>query len=197
MWHPASLLLSWVVFSLGLQRAPAIPLLGVAVFSLLLGEMFSARRSRRMLWASRWLLLSLAILFVFFTPGEYLPGFAGALGLTFEGMWHAGEQLSRLVAMLASLALLHERIGTQGLLAGLYWLTGPFAWRKTTVVRLMLVLDLVEEKRQLRWREWLVPDVVDTNAPDNFSLAMPELHLKDKLLMGGLLMLVLALALWS
>lgn len=202
MWHPASLLLTWLSFALILQWAHFPLLVALALTSVLLAGRFAYERSRTLLWRSRWLLLSLGILFFFATPGEYLPGIWGSMGLTYEGMQHGSEQLSRLLAMLASLALLHQRLGTQGLLAGFYWLLRPFAWRVTTVVRLMLVLEFVEQKRQIGWREWLVPQSglepgIDTLVPDYFNLSMPPLHMRDRALIACLAVAGLWVAVWS
>lgn len=192
MWHPASLLLSWIGFALVLQWAPLAWLIGLAAVVLLLAANFASGRTAALLQRSRWLLLSLGCIFLFFTPGEFLPGIAGQSGLTFEGLEQAGVQLSRLLAMLASLALLHERVGTQGLLGGLYWLMGPMPWRKTTVVRLMLVLDCVEQKQSVSWREWLVPGAANARMPDRYRLDLPKLRLRDMALMGATLAAVLA-----
>jgi hypothetical protein len=197
MWHPATLLVSWIGFALILQAAAPRLLFGLVVLCLLLGAAFAPARSLRLLRRSRWLLLSIGILFLFFTPGEYLPGFAGRMGLTYEGVAHTGEQLGRLLAILVSLALLHERIGTQGLLAGLYSLLGPFSWREASVVRLMLVLEFVEEKRETSWREWLAQGPhMDSDTRDKFTLAVPRLRLRDMAVMGGLVMAGLLFAFW-
>lgn len=200
MWHPAALLLSWLGFALILQWAKLPLLLALALASILLATRFAPERTRILLWRSRWLLLSLGILFFFATPGEYLSGIGGSMGLTHEGVRHGSEQLSRLLAMLASLALLHQRVGTQGLLAGFYWLLGLLglrAWRKATVVRLMLVLEFVEQKRQIGWREWLaVEENLETTAPDCFSLTLPPFHLRDKALIACLALAGLCLAIW-
>ncbi len=162
-------------------------LAGLVVVSLLLAATLAPTRSLRLLRRSRWLLLSIGVLFLFFSPGEYLPGFAGRIGLTYEGVTHAGEQIGRLLAILLSLALLHERIGTPGLLAGLYKLLGPFSWRETTVVRLMLVLEFVEDKRVTGWREWLSQGTqADSAARNHFALVMPHLRRLDLAVMGGL-----------
>lgn len=192
MWHPASLLLFWIGFALLMQWLPFAWLAGLAAFSLLLAARFASRRSKVLLWRSRWLLLSLGGIFLFFTPGEFLPGLAGTLGLTFEGMEQAAVQLGRLLAMLASLALLHEQVGTQGLLGGLYWLMGPVPWRKTTVVRLMLVLECVEQKQSVSWREWLVPGAANGDMPEQYRLDLPKLQSRDVALMGATLAAVLA-----
>lgn len=190
MWHPATLLVVWISFALLLQAASPRLLFALFTVSLVLSAVCAAARSFRLLRRSRWLLLSIALLFLFFSPGEYLPGLPGQLGMTYEGIERTGEQLGRLLAILLSLALLHEHIGTPGLLAGLYRLLGPFSWRDTTVVRLMLVLEFVDEKREISWREWLErPDgeAGDAGMYESFMLAMPQLRWWDLMLMGGLL----------
>lgn len=197
MWHPASLLLSWLGFALVLAWLPLLALLAMTVLTLVLAFCAAPARSRSLFWRSRWLLLSLAILFLFVTPGEYLPGAWGRIGLTHEGLRQSAEQLGRLLAMLASLALLHERVGTQGLLLGLYCLLRPFPWRDETVVRLMLVLEFVEQKPASGWREWLVPEADRmTEGLATYSLAMPPLQWRDRFLMGVWLVAAMAWMAW-
>jgi hypothetical protein len=93
--------------------------------------------------------------------------------------------------MLSSLALLHQHLGTQGLLAGFHWLLAPFPWRRATVVRLLLVLEFVEQKNKLGWREWLLPCGDQAFAPDSFVLSVPPLQVRDRLLMGLFLIVLL------
>lgn len=197
MWHPASLLLTWLGFALALQWAPLSWLMFLALTSLVLSLAGAFERSRNLLGRSRWLLLSLLVLFLFATPGEFLPGIWGRLGLTYEGVEQAAEQLGRLLAMLSSLALLHQRLGTQGLLAGFHWLLAPFPWRRATVVRLLLVLEFVEQKRKPGWREWLLPEDGQVPAADVYTLAMPPLHGRDRLLIAGLLAGFLVWMFWT
>jgi energy-coupling factor transport system permease protein len=197
MWHPASLLLTWLGFALVLQwiSLPWLMFLSLTTVGLSLCSAFE--RSRNLFRRSRWLLLSLLILFVFVTPGEFLPGVWGRLGLTYEGLRQGAEQLGRLLAMLSSLALLHQYLGTQGLLAGFHSLLAPFPWRRATVVRLLLVIEFVEQKHKLGWREWLQPEGEPALAPDSFVLVAPPLHARDKLLIGLLLALLLAWMFYS
>lgn len=186
--HPAALLVFWSGFALFLQWTPLGLSMWLGALCLLLSLAFAPRRSWSLLRRTRWLLLSLALLFVFFTPGEYLPGIPGSLGITHEGLEHAGGHLSRLLALLSSLALLHEGIGTRGLLSGLYWLLGPFGHRReATVVRLMLVLDYVEQKEKIAWREWLAPGDGPPVTQESLSLARAPLRPVDKMLIGGVL----------
>lgn len=173
MWHPASLLILWGGFAFLLQLLPLPWRLPLAGASLMLGFLLAPDRCWRMLKRSRWLLLSLAVLFAFFTPGEYVSGLAGKLGVTRDGLRLGIEQLSLIVAMLASLALLHDHAGTQGLLAGLYWLLGWHAGRAKTIVRLMLVLEYVEGSRERSWRDWLAGAGDGVPASDGDVLGFP------------------------
>lgn len=194
MVHPAALLVLWVGFAFALQSATSILAVAVAVACLAAALVFASQRSRNLLRRSRWLLLSLLVLLLFFTPGEYLPGIAGRAGITHEGLHGAGTHLGRLIAMLASLALLHERIGMQGLLAGLYWVLGGLGVlgvRDATVVRLMLVLDQVERQEKTDWRSWLAP-VAAEGGTEVLHLEMPVVTVLDRVLIGGTLLAMLA-----
>lgn len=196
MFHPATLLLAWLVFALGLQWLGVFWLIAVAAICVTLALALAPKRTRALLWRSRWLLLSLAILYFFATPGEYLPGLAGTLGLTYEGARLGAEQMGRLLAMLASLALLHRQLGTSGVLAGLHCLLQPFAWCEKTVVRLMLVLETVERRRAIPWREWLTPAAhEEAELPARLTLSMPRFHAADVgllLLLAGIVIVVLS-----
>jgi energy-coupling factor transport system permease protein len=191
MWHPASLLLTWLGFAMVLQWVSLPWLLSLALASLGFSLVGAFERSSNLIGRSRWLLLSLLVLFLFVTPGEFLPGVWGSLGLTYEGLRLGGEQLARLLAMLSSLALLHQHLGTQGLLAGFHWLLAPFPWRRATVVRLLLVLEFVEQKRTPGWREWLSPEGDQAFTSNGFVLPMAPLRARDRLLMGGLIAVLL------
>lgn len=184
IFHPAALLLAWAGFALSLQWAGLATVLAAASVSLATALYFAHVRCRNLLYRSRWLLLSLAALFVFFTPGEYLDGMAGSIGVTREGLILGSEYLGRLLALLASLALLHEHVGTQGLLAGLHALLAPFPWRETTVVRLMLVLEHVECRPSGGWREWLSEGSASDGGAAVLHLRQQGFRTRDLALIG-------------
>jgi hypothetical protein len=191
MFHPASLLLAWLVFALGLQWLKVAWLTAIAALCLLCAVLLARERSYGLLRRSRWLMLSLGGLYLFATPGEYLPGLAGALGLTYEGVRLGAEQIGRLLAMLASLALLHHWLGTAGLLAALHGLLKPFPWRERTVVRLMLALEALERQQGLSWQEWLSP--AEEALPSRLTLTAPSFRPADYALLallGGVGLLV-------
>lgn len=198
MFHPASLLLSWAGYALALQWCHWMWLVPLLFITSSLAFWLATYRSWQLLWRTRWLLLSLLLLFLFATPGEYLPGLLGKMGITLEGLAQGGEQIARLLILLLSLALLHEHLGNQGLMTGLYWLLQPFAWRDVTVVRLMLVLEYVEQKSSVAaWRQWFsdeadLPEVVDGAT---CRLVQQPIAWPDRLLM--LVLGAAMLVLWS
>jgi hypothetical protein len=171
IFHPATLLFGWGVFVALVQPLSGAVLVWIAGVILPLAILVASRRVRLLLRRSRWLLLSIALLFVFATPGQRMPGVWGELGITLDGLLLALEHVLRLMLLLASLAVVHERLGTAGMMAGLYWLMWPLAhWRtlrEKVVVRLMLVLDHVENSPAIGWREWLDQDF---RGPDEMLL---------------------------
>lgn len=198
MLHPATLLLIWLVFALCLQWLSAAWLMGLAVLGVIAALVWAGQQSIQMLRRSRWLLVSLAVLYPFATPGEYLPGIFGEMGLTYEGLHQGGAQIGRLLVLLASLAVLHRAVGTPGLLAGLYCLLKPFPWREATVVRLMLVLDHVEQKQQVGWRQWLMPEApAEAEQPGRLVLVRPGFHWCDGVVLGAAVGVLLVVALAS
>ncbi len=192
MLHPAVLLVMWAGFAFILQWTTASSALLISAVCLFCSLFLARQRTLRLLRRSRWLLLSLAILFLFFTPGEYLPGMAGNIGITWEGVRNAEVHVGRLMALLASLALLHERIGTPGVLAGLYSLLGASRAREKTVVRLMLVLDVVEQRESMDWRRWLTEASIPEGG-HSMHLHVPSMRALDRWLIGGLLLSILLL----
>ena len=192
-FHPATLLFAWGSFVMFLQPLGLVPLAVVAAIILPLCLNFARWRTLVLVRRARWLLLSIAVLFVLATPGQRLPGIGGELGLTEDGLVLGGEHLLRLVLLLASLALVHEYLGTSRMMAGLYWLLAPIAgWRamrERIVVRLMLVLDHVENSPARNWRDWLL---LDAPGPDRLALAVTATRPADWIVM--LLVFAAALA---
>lgn len=163
-----------------LQPLPPSGLAWAALVALPAPLMLAATRTYILMRRARWLLLSIAALFVLGTPGERVPGALGDLGITYDGLLLAAEHILRLVLLLASLALLHEHLGTGGMMAGLHWLLAPLAnWRalrQRIVVRMMLVLDYVETAPAGNWHHWLSADVP---GPDSVELPVASIGAFD------------------
>jgi hypothetical protein len=192
MFHPASLLLAWAAFAVLLPSLPLAVLGGLLLPALTIALFAARRRTLALLRRSRWLLVSIAILFAFATPGLLVPGWFGQVGMTQDGVALAAEHLARLVLLLATLALLHERLGSTGFVSGLYWLMTPLGqWRnlrERIVVRLMLVVEKVESGKNLGWRHWL--DEIDDGEPSHLEIAATNVSWRDGLVFlaiaGGL-----------
>jgi hypothetical protein len=117
--------------------------------------------------------------------------------MTREGLEQGAEQIGRLLILLLSLSLLHERLGNQGLMTGLYWLLKLFSWRDVTVVRLMLVLEYVEEKSSVSaWRQWFAGggDLPEWGGGATCQLSDQPIAWQDRLL---ILLLGVIIMLWS
>lgn len=158
MFHPATLLLIWAGCALLLPRYSLSVLAPATTLALVAALAYARARTTTLLRRARWLLLSIAVLFAVATPGLLAPPPLDRLGITLDGIALAGEHLARLLILLTTLAILHEHLGSRGLVAGLHWLLGPlFPWaglRERIVVRLMLVIDFVESGTG-GWKSWL------------------------------------------
>jgi energy-coupling factor transporter transmembrane protein EcfT len=101
---------------------------------------------------SRWLLVAMAVLFSWGTPGLYLIPDANGLAPTLEGLALALESIVRLLAILAAVSLLLARMPTDQLVSGLHALLASVGdGRDRVAVRIMLVLRYVESGDPGRW----------------------------------------------
>ncbi len=160
MLHPTVRLVAWGVMAAMVQFLPSLHLALACAAVILIALILAPQRLGLLLRRTRWLILSLVLLFALATPGVYLIPALGRLGPTAEGLRQGLEHLLRLVFVIASLAVVLQRSGVEGLVAGLHGLMRPFAWfgfdRGRMAVRLLLVLHYVEQAPPGRhWREWL------------------------------------------
>lgn len=191
MLHPATLLAAWAVCVFLLPLAP-LSVLPILLALALATALAARRRTLILLRRARWLLLSIAVLFAFATPGLSVPGWPGQLGMTQDGLLAAGEHLSRLLILLTTLAVVHERLQTAGLLTGLYTLMAPLrpAWRERIVVRLMLVIEFIEHgDGRAGWRHWLDED---SGGAACLTLAVRPTDWPDRVVFSLLALLVMA-----
>lgn len=202
--HPAVLLLSWVCLVVIGQTLEGRVLLLALLPSLLISRLYSSGHLARLLRRARYLLLTIALLFICGTPGEALWPWAGAFSPTTEGIALALLHGGRLLLVLALLALLLEFTPPEVLVAGVYGLLAPFAWlpRERVALRLMLVLQYAEEQkgegRRRSWREWLdwLECQEKAEAPEQaVRLRSASLGGIDLLLLIALSLLVAAVAL--
>lgn len=185
--HPASSLLLAFSVLLAASSRQGMPLfIACSVLALLA---LSAARSHltRLFRRSRWLLLTVLILFGWLTPGTPVAGIPGA---SEEGLLLAAENLARLSIALAIVAMLLTALIPAELVAGLRTLLRPLGLlglsRDRLAVRLALTLEEVEASRQ--------PDGDAPTRDELATLSLPDaghglLDIIAGCLAGALLML--------
>ena len=146
--HPASQILSWVLLVVTMQAMSLWPLLAVASLVMLSAFAMSRHSFIQLLRRTRWIMLSLLLIYAYSTPGQSLSESLGIFSPSLEGLADGVLQLTRLLAALAGLAVLLGNLHRQQLIAGLYTLFAPLQWiglsRKRFAVRLALTLHYAE-----------------------------------------------------
>lgn len=159
MLHPASLLLIWGAGLFLIQSLPPtpLPLTALALGGLAFGV--AGEGMMRLVRRTRWLFLTMAVLFVFFTPGVRLGSPLGDLGVTVEGVDSAIEHCLRLFCQLAWLVVLIDRLGTAGMISGLHLIVrlipGFSRSGNSLVIRLALTLEAIGGDQVRNWKTYL------------------------------------------
>lgn len=153
--HPAIRILCFLLFCLLLVRPDTEQLLLAALLVAVLLATLSLPQLRRtfsMVRRLRWLLLSVLVIYGWFTPGPFLQ-----LPLP-EPLWpsRAGLEagllrISILILILLAAGILLVKTSRQQLIAALYWLLWPLTYLRLSperlAVRLSLTLDYVEQQQ--------------------------------------------------
>lgn len=154
----------------------------------------------KILYRSRWLLLTLLLVYAFTTPGEYLRNW-DVYAPTYEGISQGVLQAARLATMLAGLALLLGTTPRPELMAGIYQLIRPLHLLGISIdrftARLWLTMHYVETARPPHevpfWQRF---DVAagwhDTAAIDTVAFDLPRFSRKD----GVVVLVLIAMAAW-
>ena len=159
--HPAAQILTWCLLVAAMQALTLTTLFVVAVPVLLFALALSGHKFIQLLRRTRWIMLSLLLIYAFSTPGEPLFAGLGVFSPSREGSVDGVLQLTRLLAALAGLAILLDRLHRQALIAGLYTLFAPLRWlglsRDRAAVRLALTLHYAEVTmlRSMNWQDTL------------------------------------------
>ena len=203
MPHPAVLILLWACLTIVLQSLQAAPLLLAGVPLLIAAYTLSAARLSILLRRTRWIMLSLLLIYAYATPGTAILESFAQFSPTREGLIDGLLQLCRLAFALAGLAILLCLLTQQQLIGGLYTLAYPLRYlglsRERIAVRLALTLYYAESAildTSANWRS----GIEDMLAPAEIKQDSIELHAAPFTLRDGLLLIMacalLALA-WS
>jgi energy-coupling factor transport system permease protein len=147
-FHPAAQILTWCLLVAIMQFLTLENLLVAAGFVLLFALLLSAHKLMQLLRRTRWIMLSLLLIYAYSTPGQPLLDALGMFSPSREGLSDGVLQLTRLLAALAGLAILLDRLHRQQLIAGLHTLFAPLQLigvsRERVAVRLALTLHYAE-----------------------------------------------------
>lgn len=141
-----------------LQILQGTPLIVFSALCVLLALSCCANRCRLTLRRCRYLLLAIALVYGWATPGQYL--WPSPWSPTIEGLAFGALQAVRLMGVLAALQLLLWRLSSAQIFSGLYALLRPFAYvglnRQRWALRLSLTMrfsaEFLSQPEPLAWR---------------------------------------------
>lgn len=161
-FHPATQITVWCLLVAVMQALAPAMLLTAAGLVFLCACALSRHKFIQLLHRTRWIMLSLLLIYAYSTPGQPLLDTFGMFSPSREGLIDGVSQLTRLLAALAALAILLDRLHRQQLIAGLYALFTPLQWlglsRARLAVRLALTLHYAEAamlRKSGRWQDVL------------------------------------------
>lgn len=195
--HPATQILTWCVLVAAMQFLQPGRLLVAGGIVLLVAFVQSRHKLIQLVRRTRWIMLSLWLIYAYSTPGQSLADGMGIFSPSLEGLQDGGLQLVRLLAALAGLAILLDRLHRQLLIAGLYSLFAPLTWmglsRERLAVRLALTLHYAEVA-MLRTQSWQdgLRSLFEPHGEFSHELALPVCRFATAdalLIMASLLLL--------
>ena len=204
-FHPPAQILTWCLLVAIMQVLAFGALLIAGGLILLAAFVISRHKFILLLRRTRWIMLSLLLIYAYSTPGQPLSDALGIFSPSREGLVDGVLQLARLLAALAGLAILLDRLHRLQLIAGLYTLFAPLQWiglsRERLAVRLALTLHYAEVAMLREAHTW--QDILRSLAPEDrgqktedrkMELPLGHFAVADALLLSGaMLMLWLAL----
>ena len=197
-FHPAAQIMAWCLLVAVMQAlAPAILLIAAGLI-FLCAFALSRHKFIQLLHRTRWIMLSLLLIYAYSIPGQPLLDTFGIFSPSREGLIDGVSQLTRLLAALAGLAILLDRLHRQQLIAGLYTLFAPLRWiglsRELLAVRLALTLHYAEAamlRKSGRWQD-AMSSLLEPHdeIPRHIELPLYRFGVDDALLLGFVLLLL-------
>ena len=191
--HPVTQIALWVCLAIVVQAMQTVVVPVLAAILVFLAYKAHSKRLITLLRRTRWILISLLIIYAFMTPGTVLWTLSYVPSPTREGLLDGLLQLGRLVCVLAGLSILLTSLSQERLISGLYVLAYPMRCiglsRERIAVRLALTLEYAERAMQETAKDWrsgiehaLVPE---NDIESEFELPMQMLTWTDGILLLG------------
>lgn len=162
MPHPAVQIYIWMCLALAVQMLEGYALAILAAMEIFLSLGLCPSRFFYLLRRTRWILITLFVIFAYTGTGDLLWPQWGAFSPVTDGIVHGLLQLLRLLAVLAGLSILLSLLSQSQLVAGLYVMSRPFVFfglsPERMAVRLALTLQYADNAMQNisgNWRDIL------------------------------------------
>lgn len=199
--HPAVQIYVWICLTFATQILSKYGLVLLLVVTIMLSLKFCKIRFFSLLRRTRWIMLSILLIYSYTSEGRSVWPLLGNLSPIFEGMQNGLLQLSRLVTVLASLSILLALLSQAQLIEGLFVLIRPLELagisRKELSVRLSLTLSYAERLIQNNVIN-LQQDIANLRLEDAVEPSFIEMQLNpffrlDWLVLGGVSLALIGL----
>lgn len=158
MPHPAIQILVWVTLAISAQALSASGLSAMTAILFAMAANLDSRQLFSLIRRTRWILLSLLLIYAYTTPGVALLAGLGRYSPTLEGLVDGLMQLGRLLSMLSALAILLSLLTQAQFISGIHALAFPLNWfggsRERVAVRLALTLQYAEPAMRDTAADW-------------------------------------------
>ncbi|GAB5606100.1 CbiQ family ECF transporter T component [Sideroxyarcus sp. TK5] len=203
MPHPAIQILIWISLSISAQALSAPGLLALTVALFIAAAKLDSRQLFSLIRRTRWILLSLLIVYAYSTPGVALVAELGRFSPTLEGLWDGLMQLGRLLSMLSGLAILLSLLNQAQFICGIHALAYPLNWfggtRERLAVRLALTLQYAEPAMRDTAADWRrsIHDALQTPSLSGQYVMLEQSALKVIDVLSLLLCAALIYGVWA
>jgi energy-coupling factor transporter transmembrane protein EcfT len=206
--HPTIKLINLLILAITINIVSDIALLLIAIILILMLLFYRVTGMLKVLFRLRWLLLSLALVYAFNTPGEYLSQWPFVFAPTYEGLHQGGMQMLRICLMMAGLTLFTATTNRQQIMAGFYTVLYPFKIfgfpTERFAARLWLTLYYVEHQQQNAAQASMFQSLKSTQAvpviaqdmPESIELSLPSLQWHDVWMPCALVITVSVFKFW-
>ncbi|MEO6145826.1 MAG: CbiQ family ECF transporter T component, partial [Sulfuriferula sp.] len=180
--HPATAIVLWLFFVVWLEFVQPSMLIVAALGLIPWLHGVTLTQFLRYLRRTRWLLLTLLVIYAYTLPGDNISALLGSFSPSMQGIQYGVLRLVRLILLLAALSILMVRTPRNSLLLGLFRILSPLQLlgvdAERIAVRLWLTLHYAEatlaDTRTLNMKQRLetlkLNTVTATGVPSHIEL---------------------------
>ena len=201
--HPVAQIYLWTCLLVAVQMLQGQKLFLIGGVLLLITIACCASRFFTLLRRTRWILISLFLIYAYASTGNPIWPDMGAFSPVDIGITNGLQQITRLLTILAGLTILLVSLSQAELVSGMYTMLNPLRYvglsRERIAVRLALTLQYAESavlKKADNWQAMLVQSLrPDESSAGVIELSVTKLTLYDWLLLVTSTALILGMSL--